>query len=151
MPEARLLIMACGARKRAMAASAVGLYDGPAYRLLRRRNRRGFASPGTPVLILSAEHGLISPDSEVESYNRKMDESRAEELAQARATERARALVGGLPGWPFARVFFHGGTLYRLVIGAYEQAGVFGAARVEYSSGAIGEQLSQLKKFLGER
>lgn len=141
----RLLVMACSKRKRARPAPAVDLYDGSAYRVLKKRNV-GFAR--VPVLILSAEHGLVSSARVIAPYDLKMDADRAAELAEPSAVEQARALVAGLPGAPFARVFCHGGEHYRAVVKKYEAAGVFGGARVAYSRGGIGQQLAQLKMFL---
>jgi hypothetical protein len=136
--------MACSKRKRARPAPAADLYDGSAYRVLKKRNV-GFWR--VPVLILSAEHGLISSTRVIAPYDLKMDGDRAAELSENYVVEQARALVRGLPGWPFGMIFCHGGSLYRQVLRGYEEAGVFGKAAVSYSSGAIGEQLAQLVKF----
>ena len=136
-----LLIMSCSMRKRPGAHRARDLYDGSAYRVLRLR-----APHNLPLLILSAEHGLISSDEVIEFYDRKMDASRAQELSGGGRIRDARRLVGQLGS--FDHVFCYGGILYRQVIEAYAEAGVFNAAKVEYSFGRIGEQLAQLKNFL---
>lgn len=144
----RLLVMACSKRKRSHPARAVELYDGSAYRVLRKRNV-GFSR--VPVLILSAQHGLIPATRVIAPYDLKMDADRALELSESYAIEQARELVRELPGAPFAKVFCHGGAHYRGVVQRYEAAGVFCDARVGYSGGGIGEQLAQLVKFLGGR
>lgn len=141
----RLLVMSCSARKRAGSAPAIELYDGSAYRVLRKS-----APADLPVLILSAEHGLIRARDRLEPYDRKMDEARAEEFQAEDRVERARRLIRKLDGYPFAEVFCHGGGLYRNVVRRYAHEGVFGDAKLRYSEGRIGEQLSQLKKFLRE-
>lgn len=142
----RLLVMACGAKKAPRACPASELYRGSAYAVL-RRNR----PPNLPVLILSAEHGLIESDRELEPYDRKMDEDRAAHFCRVRYVDAATLMVAEIPGWPFGEVFFHGGQLYRQVIERYADAGIFGrGAGMRYSFGRIGEQLAQLKRFLRE-
>jgi hypothetical protein len=137
--------MACSKRKRARPLPAEKLYDGSAYRVLRKRNV-GFNR--VPVLILSAQHGLIGSTRVIAPYDLKMNEDRAGELCGDSAVEQARALVAGYPGAPFSRIFCHGGTYYRAVLRLYMKRGVFGHAKIEYSRGKIGEQLSQLVHFL---
>lgn len=144
--ESRLLLMSCSARKRDKPAPAVQLYDGSAYRVLHKRNLDRI-----PVLILSAKYGLLSPLEVIEPYDRKMDAARATELCEAKQLRRAASIVKAGDGWPYRHVFCYGGSLYRQVFEAYEKAGVFGKARVEYSEGRIGEQLSQLAGFLKGR
>jgi hypothetical protein len=77
----RSLILACSRRKRLdeELLPAVERYDGPAFRVLRRFVRE--KPPEAPdVLILSAEHGLISQDMPIAAYDRMMTPARAREL-----------------------------------------------------------------------
>jgi hypothetical protein len=77
----RMLILACSQRKHLDEGllPAIERYDGPAFRVLRRFLReRPSEAPG--VLILSAEHGLISHDLPIAAYDRKMTPARAREL-----------------------------------------------------------------------
>lgn len=141
----RLLVMSCSARKRASPAPAIELYDGSAYRVLHKNKSLSLA-----ILILSAEHGLIRARDRLEPYDRKMDEARAQEFTTDERIERARRLIRKVDGHPFTDVFCHGGSYYRDVINIYANEGVFGSAKVQFSRGRIGEQLSQLKKFLRE-
>lgn len=143
----RLLVVACSRRKRGRSLPAIDLYDGSAYRVLHKRNV-GFYR--IPVLILSAQHGLISADRVIAPYDLKMDERRSIELSEDYVVAAARALVRSLPGWPFSSVFCHGGSLYRRVFEHYAACGVFGSAEVQYTAGRIGEQLSQLARHLGK-
>jgi hypothetical protein len=76
-----MLILACSRRKRPDEdlLPAVERYDGPAFRVLRRFLRDN-SSKAPDTLILSAEHGLISHDSLIAGYDRKMTAARAREL-----------------------------------------------------------------------
>jgi hypothetical protein len=58
---------------------AIELYDGPAYRVLRRYL---YKMPDTPpdVLILSAKWGLVSGERLLTNYDRSLTASRAREL-----------------------------------------------------------------------
>lgn len=77
----RLLILSCSQRKRPNQEPlpAIERYDGPAFRVLRRYLREKSAK-APDVLILSAEYGLISQDSPITAYDRKMTPARAREL-----------------------------------------------------------------------
>lgn len=157
-----LLILACSATKADYGREvfALDLYDGPAFRMLRAR------TPYVPgwrfhrVLILSAQHGLISPWKLLSPYDRRMDPVRAAELAEAPEGELLPALYGRYhrgrrypTEWienfgPYSRVRIWGGRLYRKVCARWAERGIFREVDVEYSSGAIGEQLRQLKVWL---
>lgn len=140
----RLLVISCSGRKHPGPARAVDLYDGPAFKVLHKAKSR------TPVAVLSAKYGIVAGGDLLETYDRKMDEHRAREFCESKKyLAAARSAVGRLEGWPFAEVFCYGGALYRRVVRAYADEGVFGPkARVSYSDGRIGEQLHQLKAFL---
>lgn len=62
------LIVGCGAAKLDRAAPARELYTGSLFRAARAYAERS----GLPWRILSAEHGLISPDKVIEPYDRHM-------------------------------------------------------------------------------
>lgn len=161
-----LLILACSATKRRPRdpVSAYELYDGPAYRVLRASSWPGPEGPDCRVMILSAEHGLISAWHDIEHYDRRMDEARAAELSIVHDED---ALMWDLFGrflrdsrrdewaeqFPTSEVFVWGGGLYRQVVRALESVGVFDNCPrgVTYSSGGIGVQLAQLKAWLAAR
>lgn len=62
---ARVLILGCSVAKRSAqsAVPARDLYDGPAFRVLRR------APSDVPVYVLSGKHGLIEADRPIEPYD----------------------------------------------------------------------------------
>ena len=164
-PRGRLLVLACSASKAAAGATAVDLYQGPAYQVLRRYERElveryggtGKApDPHAPrVMVLSAEHGLVSRYRFLLPYDRKMDAPRAAELAEAVQDAEAALYV---PAGPFSDRLEHfpeplevlawGGKLYRQVLASWQEAGLFRGARVHYSHGGIGTQLGQLRRWL---
>lgn len=63
--SAHVVILGCGKAKRRVASPAVDLYTGPLY-----RDRLALARAlGGPHAILSAKHGLISPETVIEPYD----------------------------------------------------------------------------------
>lgn len=86
----KLLILSCGARKRDASnpLPAGELYTGPLWSTLRKHRK-----PGTRVLVLSAEHGLIPEDKAIMPYDRMLDPERVAELAQLRAVDKCAGVI----------------------------------------------------------
>jgi hypothetical protein len=160
----RLLIVACSQAKTdaPRRVSAYELYDGPAFRIIRKA---GFPGPGWPaftnIRILSAEHGLISPWDSLLPYDRKLDDARAAELAALPLRDVQGALYtpiydrGAWAGTHFGPwlggVFMFGGALYRQVVQTWAAAGAFRYGEpLTYSGGGIGQQLGQLRRWLDD-
>jgi hypothetical protein len=110
-------------------------------------------------MILSAEHGLLSAFSSVDIYDRMMDPARATELAEAPEYDLRKALFlpvlatrrrAAFEHFPSSEVFVFGGALYRGVVRRWEERGIFAdvPGGVAYTSGGIGQQLGQLKRWL---
>lgn len=80
-PSGHLVIVGCSAEKTATreALAALDLYDGGCVPALRERlgHRRELRDR---VRFLSAEHGLITADTPLHSYDRPLDPPRASEL-----------------------------------------------------------------------
>jgi hypothetical protein len=152
-----LLVVACSATKvEGGPLSAYELYDGPAYRVLRAAGFP-FSGPAIRVRILSAEHGLISAWDLTDPYDRIMDTARAAELGALPEPELRRCLflpyesrTRSFEHFPASEVFAWGGRLYWGVVRAWEARGIFAhvPGGVTYSSGGIGTQLGQLKRWL---
>lgn len=141
-----LIMMACSAAKLDHAAPATELYQGVMFQTLRAHLPAGEDQPC--VVILSAEHGLVCDNDEIEPYEREMTKERSDELVSA-----------GYPddfyfdGDPFEQIILAGGELYRRVMRVYiETMREFGAvapgAVVIETCGGIGEQRHQLGAFL---
>jgi hypothetical protein len=79
--DRRLLLLSCSQRKRRTrrALAAIELYDGPAFRIL-RRYLSGRPTAQTDVLIVSAKWGVISGDTPLPNYDRRMTASRLREI-----------------------------------------------------------------------
>lgn len=142
------LILACSASKRSNPARipAMYRYTGPAWRTLIANLEHAKAPHPLAIYALSAEHGLINAGRTILPYDRKLTRARAAELIGTVAEQLERQAAPGV------RTFVWGGRLYReLIEQAAERAGI-PAADFHYSSGGIGEQLGQLKRFLqGEK
>jgi hypothetical protein len=147
----RALLLACSARK----SQAPGLipalerYDGPAYRMLRRRQREGRLGTDLQVWILSARYGLIEAGALIASYDQKMTCARALELsAHADFAEDgpfARALEA-LPAG--AELFVNLGQLYLPAVAARLASPHL---IVRYAAGGLGYRLQQMGHWLDQR
>jgi len=60
-----LVLVSCSKRKRATAAPAQDLYTSPLF----RKSRTYAESTGVPWFVLSAKHGLVSPETVLEPYD----------------------------------------------------------------------------------
>jgi len=135
----RLLILACSQRKRPAPAPALELYDGPAYRVVRRALRNGVHD--VEVWVLSAEHGLIPANQVIAPYDRRLTRARAIELA----IPISRVLTN-LWQREWDDVYIEAGRLYQSLISVAMTWS--GARPVRWSAGAIGKRMQALKKWL---
>lgn len=142
-PSARpLLLLACSGTKLDRPAKALELYKGVMYSTF-ARHKSAEAPPS--VVILSAEHGFLSPDIVIAPYNRRMTVARANEmLAELRQFNVHAA-------WPreIGKTLLAGGAESRRVMRAmlsvlYPEALPFASE----TSGGIGQQRAQLGAFL---
>ena len=78
----RLLILACSQTKKNLGkpAPAWNVYDGTAFRIIKKMQREGTAPPDVDILILSAKYGLLKPSDSIHFYNQKMDSHRAKAM-----------------------------------------------------------------------
>lgn len=143
----RMFVLSCSNRKSGQSGPAWQVYDGPAYRVLRAS---GFPRtlPGLTVAVLSAEHGLINAHDPLTPYDRRMDRTRAAELIATDRATVAERVLHATGDAPLGQVLFYGGCLYRNVVRAWSDAGIFGRATLHCTRGMIGVQLSQLKTWL---
>ena len=74
-----VVIIGCGKAKRDCVSPAVDLYTGPLY-----RDRLAWARAlGGPHAILSAKHGLITPETVIEPYDEMLTPDRKDALRDA--------------------------------------------------------------------
>ncbi|CAJ0808490.1 hypothetical protein R77560_04728 [Ralstonia thomasii] len=141
-----LVLLACSSLKLDRPAPAMELYRGVMFQTY-RANVKPAAAPN--VVILSALHGFITPDTIIGPYDQRMSPERADELLATLATHYM------LPaGWPasIGPVLLAGGAQYRRVMRAALRwlADCTGIepANITETSGGIGEQRAQLGRFL---
>jgi hypothetical protein len=98
------LVISCSGSKRPGTHPALDLYRARQFTLARELAAR----PGWRVMILSAEHGLVDGDQELECYERLMTPVRARELEE---------LVP--ENYPTGPVHVYGGMQYRAIVRAW--------------------------------
>lgn len=78
----RLLIIACSQTKKNLGkpAPAWEVYDGTAFRIIKKMQREGTMPSDVDILILSAKYGLLKPSDSIHFYNQKMDTHRAKAM-----------------------------------------------------------------------
>jgi len=140
--EPALLLMACSGTKLNRDARAIDLYRGVMYESYRAHVR----SDATPrVLILSARHGFLQPDTEIAPYDERMTRQRADQML----ADLSRYLRPA--AWPtrVGSVLLAGGVEYRRVMRA-ALAHRYGPTLpvLQETNGGIGRQRSQLGAFL---
>jgi len=139
-----LLIISCSQRKASIynPAPAIELYDGPAYRIIRKMKQEGSFTRNTHILVISAKYGLLGPYDLIEKYDQKMTEKRAEELKQ----EINRELNKFLSNKRFKEIFINVGKNYCLPLEKCKFK-----IPLRYATGKIGEKLSQTKEWINSR
>lgn len=141
--DRRLLILACSDRKAHVSVPlpAWHVYHGNLFRVCKALLARGAWPTDVGVRILSAEHGLIRPDTPILPYDRRM------------TPDRARQLRGWASNLSLAVFEEQAGEVYLAMGAAYQMAvhGLFpGYVRVTDGSAEIGMMQAALKSWLGE-
>ena len=141
MTMPRALLLACSQRKTPAAGvlPAIDRYDGPAFRVL-RRYLRATQDRDLIVYVLSAEFGLIPSERLIPSYDRRMTDERASELAPAVARELRSALQTTTP----AELFISVGNNYAPALAAWQP----GSIDVHFAAPGPGRKLRSLKRWL---
>ncbi len=139
----RLLLLSCSRHKRRMRKElpAIERYDGPAFRVLRRYLER--QQSGCPdVLILSAKWGLVSGDTLLPYYNRRLTARRLRDLReQVRVS--LREILTSRP----CEVFILMSERYYQLIDIRELSQIAGA-QIHAVRGGRGRKLSALYDWL---
>jgi len=134
-----LLVVACSARKKESKTPlpAIEMYDGPAYRLLRRRLIGSDSSPA--IWILSAKHGLLWSDSHIYHY----DERLTKESTRHIRTDIETFVRRWGPEGRFDSMFVWAGKEYLDLLPKEFLA----QSNVHVATGGIGEKLRTLKQW----
>lgn len=140
-----LLIISCSKRKASLPSakvSAIDLYDGPFYRIIRKAFREHGKPDNLDIMILSAKYGLITHNEIVIDYDQKLTISRAKALS---SPVRAR-LKDVLKGNRYEKVFINLGKLYMLALDSSKD--LLDEQNVCCASGRIGERMQQLRNWI---
>ncbi|MBM3156557.1 MAG: hypothetical protein FJ004_04655 [Chloroflexi bacterium] len=137
-----LLIIACSATKKQTSAplTALELYDGPAYRVLRKGLNGSGVRP--EIWILSAKHGLIESRFPLLPYDVKMDQENIQELSP----EIELFVKRFAPPGKFRKILIWAGKQYLFAL----PPTFLTRAEVDIAQGSIGRKLSVLKGWCAD-
>ena len=135
----QLLIVSCGSSKCPDVGNmkALDRYLGPVFSSIKKAG----VPPNVDVAILSAKHGLIRADAPIENYNQLMTDEVRDKFFNN--SEEMGKIFNTMQGYD--NVVVQGGENYRQVI-----AKAAGDLPYKEFRGAIGEQRSQVGKYLAE-
>lgn len=138
-----LLVQSCSKSKKEISepVPALDLYSGYYYKIIKKARREGKYDEGIDLRILSAEHGLLSPEQEIDRYDKKMTASRADELRPDVVPELCRIIEEN----DYDEVVINMGQLYRRAIRGIESET---DAEILWLEGGLGERGHALKKIL---
>lgn len=127
----RLLIMSCGKAKGDSPGRAIDVYLGPTFQMVRKYLR---TNNGIDVKIISAKYGIIDHKDRISPYELKLNRETASIYGST--------VSSFVSEWPkiYTDIFIVGGKTYQSVFPT--------APRDMRAEGRIGEQLSQLKRWL---
>jgi hypothetical protein len=141
----RLLVVSCSKTKREVDGliPAIYLYDGPVYRLLRKRITDFTNENGFDIKILSAKYGLIDPLTPIQNYDQIMTKERAEELKYSVSKEFSQLLSKK----NYNDILINLGVNYML---AFEQSltAIPETTSVNVLKGPIGKRLQLTKRWI---
>ncbi|HEX2219338.1 MAG TPA: hypothetical protein VHG35_11090 [Gemmatimonadales bacterium] len=138
----RLLVLACSARKHRTPSPVPAWYryDGVLFRLCKRLQAERRFPSDVRIRILSAEHGVLTPDTPIAWYDRRLDAARAAELRESVT----RALCVAVKEEEEAReVYLALGGTYRAAVGPLPAH-----VRVRGAPAGIGMMQSRLRRWL---
>ena len=138
MISRHLLILPCSKRKKKVEnISALELYDGPFYRILKNYNYHKI-----DIIIISAKYGLIKSNESISYYDQRMTKERAKDIA---GETRSRLEVV-LSNNKYKSIFINLGKTYMLALD--DSQDMLERYNAYYVRGRIGERLHQLKSWL---
>lgn len=134
-----LLIIACSARKKHVdrAIPAIELYDGPAYRILRKRLNG--TSNKLAIWVLSAKHGLMWADSPIFWYDKHLENDKLQLIK--RDVESFIERNAKPPS--FDSIYIWAGKKYLETL----PPSFLTRSNVKIAKGPIGKKLGQLKSW----
>lgn len=138
MLGARLLLLSCSDRKRPGATGdALAVYDGPVYRMLRKRWNA--MPPEVTTRIVSAKYGLLEPASKIATYDKRLDPKK-DGVLLAEVSQRLSELHGARR---FTHAFLAVGRDYAVAVPS-----VLHQIHVTQASGPPGTRVRQMMDWL---
>lgn len=141
-----LLIQSCSESKQRQKAPlpARELYTGYFYKIINKSRREGCLRDDIVLRILSAEHGILRPDSLVNYYDRRMTPERATELNPSVVNP----VVNTIEKEEINRVIVNVGSDYRPALAGLKSL-IPDNIELTFVNGAgIGEKGQQLKSII---
>jgi hypothetical protein len=135
-----VVLVACATKKQPRICAAQDLYVSQLFRLSRRYAEQA----GDRWYILSAQYGLLSPETEVLPYNATLKDAGVE--GRHRWAAEVWNQIRELPEWPWTRVHFLAGRFYREhLIPRLEATGCH--IEIPLESLPIGKQIQRLQQL----
>ena len=149
--KSRLLVLACSQRKKQNPEllPAIERYNGPAYQITRKYLNSVAAYPQQnnypSIFILSAQYGLITSDTAIPYYDRKMTISRAQELKSLTETRLRRITECN----SFSEMLFCMGKTYQATLNdTLSNLQIYAQGKIAIAEGSIGKQGATLYDWL---
>ena len=139
-----LLLLSCSSSKRPYPAEsipAIERYTGVFFKVLKKWQREHPMSSGPNVLIISAQFGVLAPETPIPYYDQRMTPARAALLAPSIQ----RALRKQLINQQYRRILVNLGRDYLRALDGFD-----GLIEAVWASGPIGIRARQLKVWLNE-
>ena len=138
-----LLVQGCSKTKKSVSepVEAFELYDGYYYKIIKKAIRKDEFNADIDICILSAEHGLLDPDDLIVTYDREMNQERAENLREDVISE----LQTRIQNNGYDTVLLNLGETYRRAVAGFESQT---DATVQTFEGGLGERGHYLKKLI---
>jgi hypothetical protein len=138
-----LLVQGCSETKKEVSGSvpAFELYSGYYYKIIKKAIREGEYKQEMDICMISAKHGLLNRDDEIETYDQEMEKERAEELR----TEIVPKLQEKINSEDYRRVILNLGEEYRRAVEGFQSDTSIKVIEIE---GGLGERGHKLKKII---
>ncbi len=138
-----LLLLACSNRKVGHRGTlpAIEMYDGGAFRIIRKQKREGTFPQKVDIAILSAKFGLITATTRIAHYDLQMNKQRAAEL-QVDVQSKLRQLLSRKK---YSEIYVDLGRIYLAAIDGFDLPPEL---MIIFAEGRIGERLARLKRWL---
>ena len=141
----RVLILSCSARKYALSGKVLAwdLYDGVAFRVVKRLQHEGLFPGDVEILILSAQYGLIRPYNKISFYDLRM----TKQLASRQAMRNSAILRKVFSNGNYREMLVIAGKTYLAALDPFA-AWLQDDVTLVIAEGGIGRKLQQLKAWL---